>query len=115
MEDFRTILRQLDRIDITLRPHCVKISLPSVKGSCRNCIPHTLHDLLEIVHVVPSQKHSSDHLIGAEDMMQIGARLVAAGWTGAVFVQRPRIVSMSRMLDVYGAAMREHLPRAARA
>src|SRR5258708_11211084 len=47
------------------------------------------HDVLIIMHVVPCQQHGTKDLLAADQVVQIGAAMVAAGRTGTVFVDPP--------------------------
>src|SRR5262249_3625271 len=49
------------------------------------------HDVLVVMHVVPRQKHGTKNLLAADQVVQIGAAMVAACGTGTVFVDRSRV------------------------
>jgi len=61
------------RRDISQAARAVERGFPGGKPPLRDRIPHSLHNFLEIVQVVPGQQHPRDHLLRAEYVMQIGA------------------------------------------
>ena len=48
-----------------------------------------------VVQIVPGQKDRTKHLLCLEEVMQVGAAIVAAGRAGAVGVQRARVVTVA--------------------
>ena len=70
------------------------------------------HDVLVVMHVVPCQQHGTKNLLAADQVVQIGAAMVAAGGAGTVFVDRPGIIAVPRVAQVEFAAPGEGLRRA---
>ena len=67
------------------------------------------------MEVVPCEQHRRDDLLGAEDMVQIGAAVILARGATAVFVERARVVLMAGVFDVEHAETGEDLTGTARA
>src|SRR6056297_1296179 len=101
----------LQPLDISGLAALVKRRLPLRETPLGDGAAHSGHDLLIIMQVMPCQQHRADDLLTAEHMMQIGPAIAPAGRTGALIVQRARIVLMARVLDVQHPVPREHLPR----
>src|SRR5438477_109610 len=70
------------------------------------------HDILVIVHVVPCQEHGTQNLLAADQVVQIGAAMVATGGAGTVFVDRPRVIAVPRVAQVELPPTGEGLRRA---
>src|SRR3546814_2896508 len=57
------------------------------------------------MQIVTAQQDRTKHLLGLEKMMQVGAAVVGAGRTGAVGVERTRVVAVAGVEQVeHGAA-----------
>ena len=59
---------------------------------------------------MPGQKHGADNLLTAEHMVQIGARIIAAGRAATGLVQGPRVILVTRIFNVYHTPAGEDLP-----
>src|SRR3546814_1826356 len=71
----------------------------------RDGIPQPGHELLIVMQIVTAQQDRTKHLLGLEKMMQVGAAVVGAGRTGAVGVERTRVVAVAGVEQVeHGAA-----------
>ena len=92
----------------------MKICLPSGKRARRNRAAHAVHNVLEILQVVPCQQHARDHFLRTENVVQIGARVFGTGGAAAIFIQRARIIRVAGVLDVQHTAARKYLARPAR-
>src|SRR5258707_3298168 len=68
------------------------------------------HDVLVIMHVVPCQQHGTKDLLAADQVMQIGAAMVAAGGAGTVVVERPWVVAVPPVAQIHFPAPGERLP-----
>src|SRR5690625_1556336 len=102
-----------ERLDITGGAEGLELCHEGREPPAPDGVPQPRHQLLIIMQIMPGQQHRGDDLAGAEDMMQIGAAIAPAARTGAILVQRARIVAMAGIPDIDGPPPREGLPRAA--
>src|SRR4029450_174984 len=86
---------------------------PGIERTAFDGAPEAAHDVLVVLQIVPRQKHRRENLLGAKQMMQIGAAVMAAGGTRALLVDRPVIVAMAGVAQIELTAARKSLRRAA--
>ena len=68
---------------------------------------HLRHQRLVIMDIAPAHQHRSQHLSRLDEMMEIGARIIARGRTGAVRIERTLVGRMPRILEIDLAISRE--------
>ena len=67
-------------------------------------VAQAAHQVLVVLEVVPGQQHRAEHLLGAEQVVQIGAAVAGAGGAGAGRVERAGIVGEAGVAQVEHAA-----------
>ena len=71
-----------------------------VKPVLRDGGTQPAHQVLIIPHIVPGQQHRSEHLLGLEQMVEIGAAVACAGWAAARWIERRGIVGETRVAQI---------------
>src|SRR5438128_9400359 len=71
------------------------------------------HQFLVIVQVYRCEQDSAEHLVGSDEMMQIGARKIARRSAGARFIDRSPVLRVARVLEIDRPEPGEREPMAA--
>src|ERR1700756_2964916 len=69
------------------------LELPGING-----VAHLLHDLQVVVQVVDGIQARTQNFTGSMQMMQVGAREIAAGVAGTCRIERLIVVFITRIL-----------------
>src|SRR4029450_9373239 len=88
---------------------------PGIERAASDRPPEAAHDVLVVMQIVPRQQHRPKNLLGADQVLQVGAAVIAAGGTGALLVDRSRVVAMAGVAQIELAAAGKSLRRAAAA
>ncbi len=86
--------------DIARGPAGLDLFIMIGKAAIRDGRAHARHKILIIPEVHPGQQHRPERFLGAHEVMQIGARIIASGRAIALLIERARIIRMARIAQV---------------
>ena len=91
---------------LTQRRYIAPLPALACRGTERRKAPladrgaHAGHQFLIVGEIDLRQQHGAEHLVGADEMMQIGARIIARRRARALLVERARVLGMARIAQI---------------
>src|SRR5712692_8408084 len=102
-----------ERRKIAARPARAYLLAKIREPACRDGGPHAVHELLVIGEIDRGNQHRGEDLVRLDEMVQIGARVIARRGASAFGIERARTLGMARVLEIDGAKAAESQAMAA--